>query len=30
MIRSIDSDHNGYITWHEAEDMLKMLYPEQL
>lgn len=30
MIRSIDADHNGYITWHEAEDMLKMLYPEQL
>jgi Ca2+-binding EF-hand superfamily protein len=30
MIRSIDADHNGFITWHEAEDMLKMLYPEQL
>lgn len=30
MIRSIDADHNGYITWTEAEDMMKMLYPEQL
>jgi hypothetical protein len=30
MIRSIDADHNGYITWTEAEDMLKMLYPDQL
>jgi len=30
MIRSIDADHNGFITWTEAEDMLKMLYPEQL
>ena len=30
MIRSIDADHNGFITWTEAEDMLKMLYPEEL
>ena len=30
MIREIDRDHNGYITWTEAEDMLKLIYPEQL
>lgn len=29
-IRSIDRDHNGYITWNEMEDILKILYPEPL
>ena len=30
MIREIDKDHNGYITWTEAEDMLNLLYPLEL
>lgn len=29
-IRSIDRDHNGYVTWNEMEDILKILYPEEL
>ena len=28
IIKSIDKDHNGYVTSTELDDILKILYPE--
>jgi Ca2+-binding EF-hand superfamily protein len=29
-IMEIDKDHNGYVTYTELDDILKLYYPDQL
>jgi len=30
MIKEIDKDHNGYVTTTELDDILKIIYPQEL